>query len=256
MQNPDARLTVCFTPADFDALARADLTDTTCVVFDVLRATSSMLTALAGGATFILPVATIEEALAARRADPRLLLAGERGGRRIQGAQAQGVEFDLGNSPREFTPERVRGRGLAMTTTNGTRALRACARASAVWVGALLNLEALAARLLRAPPRSLAIVCSGTFEEAALEDTLAAGALVARLWPSYEAGQVSDSAEIARQLYAAAEPDFPRAFARARNARRLLADPDLHGDVAVCLRRDSLALTPRLQPDGRVVVVE
>lgn len=254
MPSPETHLTVGFTPADFEAFARTDLSQATCVVFDVLRATSSMLTALAGGAERILPVASIEEALAARRADAQLLLAGERHGQRILGDQAQGVDFDFGNSPREFTPERVRGRRLATTTTNGTRALRACAQANKVYVGALLNLAALAERLQRERPRQLVVICSGTFEEAALEDTLAAGALCDLLWPLYEPGRVSDAAEMARQLYLAAKPNFTAAFHRARNARQLLSVPLLSGDVEVCLRRDSLNLVPVLRRDGWVTL--
>lgn len=248
----DASLTVCLTPADFETLPRKDLAGATCVVFDVLRATSSMLTALAGGARAIIPVETIDEALALRQADPALLLAGERQGLRIRGAQAGGIDFDLGNSPREFTPERVRDRRIAMTTTNGTRALRACGRAAAVLVGALLNLEALAAWILRQKPRQLVVVCSGTFEEASLEDALAAGALCARIWPLYARGQLADSAHIARLLYEAAEPDFEQVFHRARNARRLSANPDLRDDVAFCLRRDVLDFAALMGPDGRV----
>ena len=113
------------TPADFEALAQTDLSGTTCVVLDILRATSSMITALANGAEQILPVATIEEALAAKAEHPEALLCGERNGVRITAAQTGGTEFDLGNSPREYTAEVVTGKTLITTTTNGTRTLRA-----------------------------------------------------------------------------------------------------------------------------------
>lgn len=248
----DSTLTVCLTPADFETLPHKDLGEATCVVFDVLRATSSMLNALENGARAILPVETIDEALVRRQADPTLLLAGERQGLRIRGAQAGGIDFDLGNSPREFAPERVRGKQIAMTTTNGTRALRACGRAASVLVGALLNLEALAAGILRQRPRHLVVVCSGTFEEASLEDALAAGALCERIWPLYAPGQVADSAHIARLLYEAAKPDFEGVFRRSRNARRLAANPELRDDVAFCLRRDVLDFVAVMGPDGRV----
>ena len=93
---------VLFTPADFAALARRDLSRTTCVVFDVLRATTSMVTALSAGAEAIVPVSDIPEALAWRNRLPEVLLAGERDGRRILADRTGGVDFDLGNSPREF----------------------------------------------------------------------------------------------------------------------------------------------------------
>src|SRR5579871_1468891 len=103
-------LEVLFAPAEFAALRQRDLHETVCVVFDVLRATSTMMTALANGADSIVPVAEIDEAMVVRRRDARVLLAGERDGVRIRAHQTGGTEFDLGNSPREFTPEIVRGR--------------------------------------------------------------------------------------------------------------------------------------------------
>src|SRR5580704_10388577 len=100
---------VLFTPAEFRALNRRDLSRSTCVVFDVLRATSTIVTALANGAKAIIPVSEISEALALRAKDLDILLAGERDGLRIGGALTHGIEFDFGNSPREFTADRVAG---------------------------------------------------------------------------------------------------------------------------------------------------
>ena len=98
-----ATLEVLFTPAEFEALKSRDLSNTVCVVFDVLRATTSMLAALRHGAAQILPVKEISEALALRgRLPPGALLAGERDGLRIRAGQSGGVDFDLGNSPREL----------------------------------------------------------------------------------------------------------------------------------------------------------
>jgi len=95
-------LQVLFSPAEFAALPGWDLTRTTCVVFDVLRATSSMTTALFNGADAVYPVAEIPEALAFRKAHPQALLAGERNGVRIRADQTGEVDFDLGNSPRNL----------------------------------------------------------------------------------------------------------------------------------------------------------
>jgi 2-phosphosulfolactate phosphatase len=248
-------LEVLFTPAEFERLADRNLSDTTCVVFDVLRATTSILTALANGARSVIPVVEIAEALARRRQDPGVLLAGERDGVRIQADQAEGVEFDLGNSPREFTPARVRDRTVVMTTTNGTRALRACARARRTLVGGYLNLRAVADYLQRQPPQQLLLVGSGTYEEAALEDTLAAGALCDRVWRLYESGHVADSAQIARQLHLQLGPSLVASLALARNARRLLAHPELSSDVACSVQTDTVNLLAELRADGRVVPV-
>src|SRR6185437_5993383 len=95
-------LEVLFTPADFAALKGRNLSETLCVVFDVFRATSSMVTALANGAEAIVPVSEIPEALAIKERAPGVLLAGEREGVRIDAALTGGTDFDLGNSPREF----------------------------------------------------------------------------------------------------------------------------------------------------------
>ena len=245
-------LEVTFTPAEFAAFGRRELGQTVAVVFDVLRATTTMLTALAAGADRIIPVAEIAEALARRRAEPRVLLAGERDGLRIGADLTGGVEFDLGNSPREFVPDRVRGRTIVMTTTNGTRALRACAGALRVLVGGFVNLGSLARLIEHHRPARLLLVCSGTLEQAALEDTLAAGALADAVWPLYADGQVADSAQIARQLYRQLARDLPAAMRLSRNGRRLLDRPELRDDVAFCLQRDVTSVVGEMRSDGVV----
>ena len=164
------KLDAALTPADISRLPERDLSTTTCVVFDVLRATSSMITALANGAAEIFPVKTIEEARALREKMPDALLGGERHGERIEG-------FDLGNNPFEYTG--LAGRRIISTTTNGTIALRACERAGRVLVGALLNIAALRDEIARSQPAEVLLVCAGTFETFALEDAIAAGLLAA-----------------------------------------------------------------------------
>lgn len=245
-------LEVLFTPADFSGLSQRDLGQTLCVVFDVLRATTSMVTALGNGAAAIIPVAEIPEALALRQRQPDILLAGERDGVRIEVRLTGSIPFDLGNSPREFTADRVAGRTIAMTTTNGTRALRACAPARAVFLGTFLNLRATAAAIEQLAPPHLLLVCSGTFEEAAYEDLLGAGALCDLLWPRYGAGAVADSALIARRLFRLEQPDLLAAVANSRNGRRLMSRPDLRDDVPVCVQQDRLDLVAELGPDGAV----
>lgn len=246
-------LEVLLTPAEFGELGARDLSQTACVVFDVLRATSSMVTALTHGAPAIYPATDIREALTLKERLPDALLAGERNGLRIRAQLTGGVDFDLGNSPLEFTRSRVLGRPIIMTTTNGTRALRSCAGALEVLVASLLNLGAVAAMLHRTLPPDVLIVCSGTFAQASFEDTVVAGALCDLLWPLYGSGDVADSAHIARELYLRHADDLPGALqAHARNARRLLAYPELAPDVAFCARRDVFHLAPRLHPDGAI----
>jgi len=250
MQQP--RLEVVLSPAEFPALAARDLSQSVCVVFDILRATTSMVTALGSGAKEIIPVAEIAEALALRRERPEVLLAGERDGVRIRARLTGSIDFDLGNSPREFTPEAVAGRSLVMSTTNGTRALRACAGAKATLVASFLNLRATTNWLREKLPSSLLLVCSGTHEEPALEDILAAGALCERLWPHYAGGHVSDSAELARRVYPLMQSNLLEAMKSARNGRRLLAHPELRDDVWMCVQRETVSLIAGICPDGAV----
>jgi 2-phosphosulfolactate phosphatase len=245
-------LDVYFTPAEFARLRSRDLSQSVCVVFDILRATSTMVTALANGAAAILPVAEISDALAIRIERPEVLLAGEREGLRILSSSSGGVDFDLGNSPREFTPDRVQDKTIVMTTTNGTRALQACAHASTVLVGSFLNLSSVAQWIQAQVPAILVLVCAGTVDECSLEDSLAAGALCDLIWPVYGNGQVTDSANIARQVYRTMQNDLPGAMQQARNGRRLLGIAELAGDVPACLQRNTLNFVAALQSDGAI----
>ena len=134
---------VALCPSEIRRISATDLSEVTAVVFDVLRATSSIITGLASGVEAIFPVRTVEEARERKLKDPDLLLAGERGGLPPEG-------FDLGNSPEEF--EKPKGRRVVMTTTNGTAAIESVQRASKVLIGALLNIDALADYLFTHPP--------------------------------------------------------------------------------------------------------
>ncbi len=253
MKSPS--LEVLYAPAEFEAAAKRDLSHTTCVVLDVLRATTSMVTALANGATAIVPVSEIPEALAVHARNPGSLLAGERDGLRIPASLTGGTDFHLGNSPREFTHEKVFGKAIIMTTTNGTRALRACASAEQVLVGAFVNLDSIADHLKRIRPDHLLVVCGGTFEQMAYEDILAAGAICDAVWEQCAGGAVADSALAARRLYRSEREDLKGALSLSRNGRRLLSRPELADDLAWCASPNTFPLVAALQPDGRVIKV-
>jgi len=263
------KIDAILTPAELPALAQRDLRETLCVVFDVLRATSTFVTALHNGAKAIIPVGEISEALAFKKSEignrksETILLGGERDGVRIRAAQTGGTDFDLGNSPRECTPEKVRGKMIVSTTTNGTRALRACVGAKTVLAGSFLNLATTAESIKRFQPTEVLLVCAGTRENRADEDVLAAGALCELL----EVGssrrndgtahravptKKSESAEIARQFYAQAKSDLAAAVCNATNARRLLAIPELRDDVVFCLQRDVFPLIAKMEADGAI----
>jgi len=245
-------LEVLFTPAEFNALPSRDLGQTVCVVFDVLRATSVMVQALSVGAEAIIPVGTIEEAVSLHEQRPGLVLAGERHGLRITAAQSGGADFQFGNSPREFTREKVKGKIIVTTTTNGTRALQACKSASEVLVASFLNLDAVANHLTKDKARSIIVVCSGTGEEAAYEDTLGAGALCETLLANGFDGRVIDSAQIAQAVFQQEAGDLIAAMQRASNGARLLSMPDLKDDVAFCLRRNAVPVLAAMGKNGVV----
>jgi 2-phosphosulfolactate phosphatase len=246
-------LEVLFSPAEFAALAQRDLSNTICVVFDVLRATSTMVTALANGAEAVIPVEGIAEALAVRKRQSDVLLGGERDGVRITSELTGSIDFDLGNSPREYTRDKVQGRTIVITTTNGTRALRACAHAKLVLAASFLNLRATAERLEHGA--DLLLICSGTYEEAAYEDSLGAGALCDLVWSRYAGEAIADSALMARRLYRLEQKDLLAGLEQSRNGTRLLQKPELKEDVAFCARRDVVVLAAGLSKEGRLIKV-
>jgi len=245
------KIETILTPAELPVLAQRDLRATACVVFDVLRATSTFVTALHHGAQAIIPVSEIAEAVEIKKSEVRsqkseaILLGGERNGVRIS---ANGIDFDLGNSPREYTPEKVCGKTIVSTTTNGTRALRACVGAKTILASSFLNLGATAEFLRRENCENILLVCAGTGENQADEDVLAAGALCEML--SGGKTMFSDSAQIAFQTYTLAKPDFSAAICGSENARRLLAIPELRDDVEFCSRHNIFPLIARMNADG------
>jgi 2-phosphosulfolactate phosphatase len=209
-----------------------------------------MVTALANGAEAIRPVQEIGQAVVLGAKDGTLVLAGERDGVMIRKDLTGSIDFHFGNSPREFTADEVRGRRIVMTTTNGTRALRACAGAKQVLVGSFLNLQATADMTKGA--NELLVICSGTFEEAAYEDTLAAGALCDLVWPQFKDDRIADSAVVARRLWNARTADLAAALAESRNGRRLLSRPELSEDVTFCARLNAFSFCAEMDKDGWV----
>lgn len=136
----------------------------TAIIIDVLRATSTIVTAIAAGASCIIPAETVMEARALQR--PGDLLGGERFCRKIAG-------FDVGNSPEEYTEQAVAGKRIILTTTNGTRAIHKSMRADHVLTASLLNAEACARAAIELR-RDVVILCAGSHDEFAIEDGLCA----------------------------------------------------------------------------------
>ncbi|HTB84278.1 MAG TPA: 2-phosphosulfolactate phosphatase [Candidatus Sulfotelmatobacter sp.] len=267
-------------PAELPLVARRDLRETACVVFDILRATSTFVTALQNGAEKIIPVGEICEAVALKNKFPGLLLAGERDGVKICAVQSGGIDFDLGNSPREFTPEKIRGQTIVSTTTNGTRALRACAKAKTVLAASFLNLAATAKFLEQQNFNKIMLICAGTGDGVADEDVLAAGAMVDLLAGRDEQNAalnhpacgiapgirartaqraipttISTSSEFARRSFQSIASDLYLAMTKATNGTRLQSNPDLRGDVVFCAQRDIYDLVVVMDAEGALRVV-
>jgi 2-phosphosulfolactate phosphatase len=160
------------------------------VVVDVLRATTTIIHALAAGCIAVRPCAEVEEArqLAGEMRAGRVLLGGERGGMPLPG-------FDVGNSPHEYTARLCHASTLVLTTSNGTRALLHAAGAERIILAGFVNYSAVCEQL-HGDPRPIHILCAGTDGDVALEDTLLAGALVDYLCEAIEV-RLNDSARLA-----------------------------------------------------------
>ena len=237
------KIDLAFTPFE---LEKKELEGKAVVVIDSLRATSTMLTAFENGCAGFIPVATIEEAreLAASLNNPDILLGGERGARALEG-------FQVGNSPRDYSSERVRGKVVIMTTTNGTRALVAARRAGEVFIGAFLNLSAVCRRL-KESGRDVIIACSGEKNLFCLEDFVCGGAMIACLSGEGNSLGMTDAARAAKILYEHFSPDIC-AMLEGSEWGQYLDGVGLGEDVRICAQIDSSRLVP-VYRDGKVFV--
>ena len=221
------KLDVCFSP---ELLPLYDLRGKVAVIVDVLRATSTIVTALDQGVTEVFAVATLDECAALGR-DHGCITAAERDGIAAEG-------FDLGNSPFGFLNKDfpVQGRTLAISTTNGTKALHRSLDAAAVICGAFLNLSAVVDFIV-AQQRDVVVVCAGWKGQFCLEDTAFGGALAARLVPLGYDVAWSDAAIAALHLWEHAEPEWPEYLLESAAVRRLNA-LEYHDDFVFCMKLD------------------
>jgi 2-phosphosulfolactate phosphatase len=210
------------------------------VVIDVLRATTTIITALANGAKAVIPAATSEEAvrLASNLEKDGVLLAGERKSLKIEG-------FALGNSPREMTAAAVGGKTIVLATTNGTPALVAAQGGDPVLVGAPANFKALAARArdVLAARGDLVIVCAGRDKQFAIEDAYTAGRLIKALKKGARRLELNDAAAGALAL-SDALAGWKDALEGSAAARQL-AEVDLAEDVRFAAKPDRFSVVPR-----------
>lgn len=230
---------VVFSPRFLD---REMLPGKNAVVIDILRATSTMVTALANGALRIRPCLTITDAFLCQSTsqEDSPLLCGERKAQLIPG-------FDLGNSPLEYTAARIGGRSLIATTSNGTKTILAATAAKEVIIACLLNSSAVADHLVAAG-RDTVFICSGTNGEVSYDDLLGAGCLIDKLARGSDDLTLSDGATAMRDLYRLHRGDLAAGLLSARHARRLL-DIGLWADIQYCAQEDIFSIVPVYQ-DG------
>lgn len=172
------------------------------VVIDILRASTTIVHALAAGAERVIPCGEVETAreLAGRFANGTALLGGERHGERIAG-------FDLDNSPLNYTADRLGGKTLIFTTTNGTRALERCQSADRILIGAFVNRNAIV-KALRDDGRPIHLVCAGTDGYVTSEDVLFAGSVAHAVRVLRETQRLpDDETQLALALWQAAHED-------------------------------------------------
>lgn len=215
-------------------LAPADVADRVVVVIDVLRAATTVVTALSNGARAVIPFESVEETATRAKAYARgeVKLAGERRMVRIEG-------FDLGNSPLEYTSEAVGGRTILYSTTNGTAALTATHGARACFFAAFANVSATVAcvRAALAAGGDVTIVCSGHERHLALEDVVCAGRLVRGIADGRDDVVRGDGARVAEAVERPFVGGIASVAHEAAHARSLVA-AGFEADVQACLTLD------------------
>lgn len=242
---------VCLLPSQVEP---ERLIGQTVVVIDVLRATTTIAQVVAAGAKEVIPCLHVDDArqLADKHGREKVLLGGERGGLLIEG-------FDLGNSPRDYTPDRVADRRLIFTTTNGTAALLHCRQAERILLASLVNRSAIADAVKSAA--RLTIVCAGTRGHVTREDIFAAGAIVERLesWQDQKL-ELTPTAVLARATWQSiagtGATQSPAAIIQAmRDALggRDLVALGLDRDIADASQLDSLQCVPIFDPADGVI---
>jgi len=229
-------LEVCLTPA---LLHLYDFKESIVVVIDIFRATSSICYGIENGAEAIIPVATIEACESYRHSE--FLLAAERNGEVVAG-------FDFGNSPFSYIKDKVHGKTVVLTTTNGTHAINVSRGASKIVIGSFFNLGALC-DWLKTQPNDVLLLCSGWKDKVNLEDTLFAGGVVHNL--INEDYQLDDSGIAAEDLYRIAKNDLNTYLKKTSHSERL-KKLGIEEDIAFCLQVDITTSIPIL--DGERLV--
>lgn len=233
------QIEICFSPALIDQYVKKDAV---VVVTDVFRASTTICTALANQANSIIPVASELEAQEFKQKG--FLTGAERKSMRCDFA-------DFGNSPLEFSREKVEGKDIIFATSNGTKAIKAAADCYLLLIGAFINLKAVAKRCMR-ENKDVLIVCAGCKGRICVEDSLFAGALTACLLENDNFSAASDGTRIAVTLWHQANKDFNNYMMKSENAVRLLAQ-GFEEDLRYCLQQSIIDLVPELNSDRLII---
>jgi 2-phosphosulfolactate phosphatase len=223
-------LEVCFSPALF---RRFENPESIVVIIDVFRASSAICTAFMNGAEAIIPVAEVEEAREYK--SKGFLVAAERDGFVLDFA-------DFGNSPFNFTREKVEGRRIAYSTTNGTQLINIASSAHSVVIGSFLNISALCT-WLTGEERNVILFCAGWKDKFNLEDTICAGAIGEKLMSSGAFSTKCDSLHASTDLWSIAKSD-PVAYIDKAAQRSRLREKGLDDCIEFCLQTDITDIIP------------
>ncbi|HEY0177711.1 MAG TPA: 2-phosphosulfolactate phosphatase, partial [Pedobacter sp.] len=208
---------------------------------DILRATSSIVYGIDNGAQAIIPVAQVEDCL--NYADKGYLLAAERNGEVVEG-------YNFGNSPFSYTADKVAGKTVVLTTTNGTKALHLARKAKKVVIGAFLNLESLCS-WLKEQDKDVLLLCAGWKDQFNLEDTIFAGAVVQQLRPYFTV--FDDAGVAAEDLYQLAKDNLRAYIGKSAHSHRMTA-LNIEEDINFCLQLNICKAIPVLEGDDLVAL--
>ncbi|MBC7913411.1 MAG: 2-phosphosulfolactate phosphatase [Pyrinomonadaceae bacterium] len=236
LKSDKLKIEVCLTPA---LLPLHKIENSIVVVIDIFRATTSICYGIENGADAIIPVSHVEECAAYHGTGH--LLAAERDGEVVEG-------FDFGNSPFAYTPEKVAGKTIVLTTTNGTHAIQLSRNAKRIVIGSFLNLSALS-QWLKEENENIILVCAGWKNNFNLEDTIFAGAVVNQL--KDDKYMLDDASIAAEDLYLLAKNDLGSFLSKSSHSERL-KKLGIEEDIAFCLKVDVTSAIPILDGDKLV----
>lgn len=232
---------VCLSPALYPYYQKEN---DVVVVADIFRATTTMCAAFNNGAAAIIPVADIEQAKEYK--SEGFLVGAERKTRRAGFA-------DFGNSPFEYTPNKVSGHEIVFTTTNGTRAIEVAKDCERLFIGAFSNIDDLADNCLSQGER-IVILCAGWNNRMSMEDTLFGGALAEKFAERAKVVFRSDAARMALVLWEKAK-NSPLDYLRNTDHYRRLVTNGAEGDAAYCLRQNTVAVVPYYDKESKKLTV-